>query len=131
MARRRIRLPNFALNRARELARSPKKIREVASRAREKLASLSLDNFENINVLLDYLVQVAKGNFKPTASSLTVILGGVIYFLMPLDLVPDFILVAGLLDDASVLAWVVFTVAGELERFSKWLDENPPETAPP
>ena len=65
MARRRIRLPNFAINRARELALSPKKIPEVVRRVREKLASLSLDNFENINVLLDYLVQVAKGNFKP------------------------------------------------------------------
>ncbi len=38
---------------------------------------------------------------------------------MPLDLVPDF-LPAGLVDDAAVLAFVIYLVRDELDAFLEW-----------
>ena len=52
---------------------------------------------------------------RPVSVSTTVIsmlTGALAYFLMPIDLVPDFIPVAGLLDDAAVLSWV-FSQCGD------------------
>ena len=51
-------------------------------------------------------------------------LGGLLYFLNPLDLIPDFIAGIGLLDDAAVMAAVVGALQQEIERFEAWEDED-------
>lgn len=43
-----------------------------------------------------------------------------LYFICPLDLLPDWIPFAGWLDDAAVLALVLRAVRQELERFIAW-----------
>ncbi|CAD5107752.1 DUF1232 domain-containing protein [Zestomonas carbonaria] len=45
-----------------------------------------------------------------------------LYFLSPLDLIPDLLLGVGLLDDFAVLAWVMRTWRQELEAFRVWRD---------
>ncbi len=51
------------------------------------------------------------------------LVGGVavfLYFLTPIDFVPDFIPVIGLLDDISLLAWFMTSIKGEMEKFPEW-----------
>ena len=43
-----------------------------------------------------------------------------IYFLSPIDLIPDFIPVLGLLDDVALVAWFSTTVKHELDKFAVW-----------
>ena len=43
-----------------------------------------------------------------------------IYFLSPIDLIPDFIPVLGLLDDVALVAWFSTTLKGEMDKFSEW-----------
>ena len=43
-----------------------------------------------------------------------------IYFLSPIDLIPDFIPVLGLLDDVALVAWFSMTLKHELDRFHEW-----------
>ena len=43
-----------------------------------------------------------------------------IYFLSPIDLIPDFIPVLGLLDDVALVAWFSTTIKHELEKFADW-----------
>ena len=59
--------------------------------------------------------------------NLVLIVGAVVYFLMPTDLVPDFIAGLGFVDDAAVIAWVVGAVRDELANFKAWrpTDEEP------
>ncbi len=52
--------------------------------------------------------------------SFTLIVAGMIYLVCPVDAIPDAIPVAGLLDDAIVLTFVLGKVSGELERYSSW-----------
>ena len=42
------------------------------------------------------------------------IVGGTLYFLSPVDLIPDFIGPMGFLDDVAVAAWIVHSLAAEL-----------------
>lgn len=56
------------------------------------------------------------------------IVAGLIYFVSPLDAIPDFIPGLGLVDDLAVLAWVMKTWGGELEAFRTWRDAQDRET---
>ncbi len=55
-------------------------------------------------------------------------LAGVIYFVNPIDLVPDFIPLVGFIDDAAVLAFVLRSIASDLRAFTDW--EATQTTAP-
>ena len=43
-----------------------------------------------------------------------------IYFLSPIDLIPDFIPVLGMLDDMALVAWFSSSVKHELDKFHEW-----------
>ena len=52
-----------------------------------------------------------------TIASLT---GALLYVLSPLDVIPDFIPLAGFLDDAAVIAVVLKFAEGDLSRYRTW-----------
>src|SRR5690606_15890914 len=63
----------------------------------------------------------AKGSYRDISwRSLLTLVAAVVYFVMPVDLVPDFILGLGLLDDAAILAWTLRTLNQDLEQFLAW-----------
>ncbi|KPZ19636.1 hypothetical protein ALO56_101159 [Pseudomonas viridiflava] len=49
------------------------------------------------------------------------------YFLSPLDAIPDWIPGLGMFDDIAVLAWVMKHLTDELDAFRAWRDQQPPE----
>ena len=60
--------------------------------------------------------------------TIVLIVGGLLYFVSPIDAIVDVIPVLGLVDDAAVLAWVFRQVRWELEAFREW--EGRPQLAP-
>lgn len=54
--------------------------------------------------------------------SIIAILGGLIYFLSPIDVVPDFVPVLGFIDDVFVLNLVYKQVLKDLEKYKIWKD---------
>lgn len=49
-----------------------------------------------------------------------ILLAAIIYFINPIDLIPDFIPGLGLTDDLAVLTWVYRVTSDELNRFELW-----------
>ena len=47
-------------------------------------------------------------------------LAAIIYFLNPIDLIPDFIPGIGLTDDFGILMWVYNSVSTEVDKFLEW-----------
>ena len=63
----------------------------------------------------------AGGEYRDISlKSLTLIVSSIIYFVMPIDVLPDFILALGLTDDAALLVWTFQSVSEDIERFIKW-----------
>lgn len=56
--------------------------------------------------------------------SIVAILGGLIYFLSPIDVVPDFIPVLGFVDDVFILNLVYKQVVKDLEKYKIWKDNQ-------
>ncbi len=63
----------------------------------------------------------ASGRYRDIPwKSMLIILGSIIYFINPLDMIPDLIPVAGLTDDFAILLWVYDSIETEVERFLAW-----------
>lgn len=72
---------------------------------------------EDIKLLMDYITDVAKGNYKNYNSErLLIVIAALLYVIDPIDMIPDFI-VGGFLDDATVIGWAITKVAQELEDY--------------
>lgn len=56
--------------------------------------------------------------------SIIAIVGGLIYFLSPIDVIPDFVPVLGLIDDVFVLNLVYRQVIKDLEKYKIWKDQQ-------
>jgi uncharacterized membrane protein YkvA (DUF1232 family) len=65
-----------------------------------------------------------KGNYKLHPVNMSIIAGGLLYFIIPVDLIPDFIPFMGLLDDVAVLTTIIKSMQGELEKYRKFIKEE-------
>ncbi len=89
------------------------------------LSSLKAD----LGLLQELCVAWWRGSYRAiNPQALVAIVAGLIYFVSPLDALPDFIPGLGLVDDLAVLAWVMKTWGGELDAFRTWRDAQDRET---
>ena len=66
-----------------------------------------------------------KGDYRNISTkSIIAVVAALIYFVNPLDLIPDFIPVIGQLDDIFVLGYLIKTLNKEIERFMAWEKEH-------
>ncbi|MEZ0197464.1 YkvA family protein [Pseudomonas qingdaonensis] len=69
-----------------------------------------------------------RGEYRAISSrALLTIVAGLLYFVSPLDAIPDWLPGIGLLDDLAVLAWVLKTFDSELAAFRAWRNRQSPE----
>lgn len=70
-----------------------------------------------------------RGDYRGISSqALVSVVAALLYFLSPVDLVPDWLLGVGFLDDLAVLAWVVRRWQAEIDAFKLWRDAQGVET---
>lgn len=65
-----------------------------------------------------------KGNYRLHPVNLGIIAGGLLYFIIPTDLIPDFIPLVGLLDDIAILTTIINSMQGELIKYRNWKDKS-------
>lgn len=91
----------------------------IVERTEQRLRSLTSRApvwhlIRNIGVLLRML---RDRTFHMEWSSRALILGALIYFLLPSDLAPDMLPVIGLADDTLIVGMVIKRLASEIERY--------------
>ena len=79
----------------------------------------------NIRTAYDMVSDSVTGKYKGVSkSSLALLAGGLAYLALPVDLVPDFIPVAGWMDDAGVLGWIFARCADEFKKYKDFKNPN-------
>ena len=116
---------------AREYLKRPEKtdilLKDATKKAEDEKGSLT-EIWDNLQLLFQLVSSWRKGDYKkiPTGSILTII-AAIIYFVSPIDIIPDFLLGLGLVDDAAVIAFVLRQIASDLDKFKIWKADHPEE----
>ncbi|MEL6615673.1 MAG: YkvA family protein [Bacteroidota bacterium] len=115
--------------RAERDAQEPGRLRALAETATEKarehsdqIGSLRSD----IPALLRVVKAYARGEYRAIPwRSLVTLVAGLVYFVAPVDMIPDFIPVVGYIDDAAVIALAIRSVRRDLDAFEAWEAQDP------
>ncbi len=75
---------------------------------------------ENVRELYALFKDSVKGNYKLHPANVAMIGGGLLYFILPADLIPDFIPIVGYLDDLAVLTTIMNSLKGEINAYRSW-----------
>jgi len=114
------------MNKALAFIKDPDKLRELIQKAGSKAeASRGTDALKEmwhtLMAFLRLLRAYVRGDYRNVPlKSLILIVAGVLYFVLPIDVIPDFLVGLGFVDDAAVLAWVYASVKKVLDEFARW-----------
>ncbi len=75
---------------------------------------------KNVRVLYAIFKDAVNGRYNLPPASVAMIGGGLLYFIMPADLIPDFIPVIGYLDDLAVLTTIMNALDKEIRAYRIW-----------
>ena len=79
--------------------------------------------WRDINLMIGLASDYSRGNYKQIPwNVLAAITGAIIYFVSPVDVVPDFIPVVGYVDDALVIRLALEIARPDLESYAEWKD---------
>lgn len=115
------------------LAATADRAQGKALRARESWTSGKLKQaWGDLQVLARLVRAFARGDYRDVSrGTIGLIVGALVYFVSPIDAILDHLPLAGYLDDAAILAWVMSEVRSEIEAFRSWEATNAPPAALP
>jgi uncharacterized membrane protein YkvA (DUF1232 family) len=61
---------------------------------------------------------------KVPAKTILYVIGAVLYFVSPIDAIPDFLPVIGFLDDAFIITLVMRAIRADVQAFRDWESEE-------
>jgi uncharacterized membrane protein YkvA (DUF1232 family) len=103
------------------------KMNDLVNASKDKLGNINFEDSKvsrmaiNLRIMSRMVKAYAKGSYRELPwKSLTAIVAGLVYFLMPIDLLPDFIPFTGLLDDFTVIMLLSGAFRQDIEEFLIW-----------
>lgn len=80
---------------------------------------------EKIKVLVEMLGAYINGEYKRIPKkTLILIVAAFIYFVSPVDLIPDFIPGIGYIDDARIIIFVFQSIFEDIQEFERWKESK-------
>lgn len=80
---------------------------------------------EKLQLLFEFLQAWYGGTYKEMPKgSIIMIIASILYFVSPIDLIPDFLPVIGYVDDAAVIAFAFNQVSKDLDKFKVWKESQ-------
>lgn len=105
----------------------PAKLAMLLTSAYDKLIDTksTQGGFAQVKDIMQTFIRLVKayvnGSYRQVSNkSLLVGVGVLLYLVTPIDVIPDFIPVIGLLDDISLMAWFVDAFQKEITNFRAW-----------
>ena len=113
--------------RAEEYIKDPQKSKELLDKAYKKTEANEESNgplsdfWRDLKTLLRLLKAYLHKDYTHISwGSVILMIAAIIYFVSPIDLVPDWFPLAGYVDDAAVVVFVIAQLRTELLKFTQW-----------
>jgi curved DNA-binding protein CbpA len=87
-------------------------------------ANILKDMVEDVKELYCLFKDAVNGRYRLHPVNLGIIGGGLLYFILPTDLIPDFIPLIGFIDDIAVLTTILNSMGEELMKYRSWKGSN-------
>ena len=107
--------------------RQPTRLKKLLTDAYKKasdkneVGTLAHEAWETLQIMFRLIKASMSGEYTGVpGTTVAAAVAVLVYFLSPIDLIPDFIPVLGLLDDVALVAWFSTTLKGEMDRFHEW-----------
>ena len=103
-----------------------KKFNKDVNNREVKFISNTIKGLRSYVPLLISLVKsyVKKEYREVPIGTIVTIVAGLLYFLSPVDLIPDFIPGVGLIDDLAIISFCFYGVKTDLDAYSEWKKAN-------
>jgi len=114
-------------SKATDYLRDPDRLRGLLDKAQEKAKKdMRLPAVWGDLVAMCRLIRAyVQGKYRrvpwPTIVTVT---AAIVYFVTPIDVIPDFLAGLGLLDDAVILGWTIKCAKASLDEFRHWESEQ-------
>ena len=114
-----------ARQRAAAYAGNPEKLKGLLDRASQKARGARSGFAGELWTYLTAMIRLIRAYWKGiyrdvSREHLLTMIAVVVYFLMPIDVIPDWIFGVGFIDDAYVLTFALRSVKEALEAFMRW-----------
>lgn len=110
-----------------QTAKDPRRLSRLLEESQQKLKKMNVSNEKvrgfigMIKTFIRMIRAYLKGSYRVIPwKTLLLMVGALIYFVTPLDLIPDFIPIAGFVDDISVVIYIFNRLKQDVQAFEKW-----------
>ena len=114
-------------NKAEEFARDPIKAKKLLDDAMKKAKSFGANRgplaevWGYLTALFRLLRAYIRKDYRDIPwGSIVLVIVAILYFVSPIDLIPDVIIGIGYVDDAAIIAFVVAQIKADLDNFLAW-----------
>ena len=79
--------------------------------------------FQNLKLLLPLVKDYWKGTYRDvSARSIAIFAAAILYIISPIDLIPDYIIGLGQIDDVAILSLSLYFLERDLLKYKAWKD---------
>ncbi len=112
------------VHKAKSLIKNPSLIEAKIEEAWQKSKDLDphlRDLMENIETFVEIIRAYFNGTYRDLDQrTILFLVAGILYFINPFDIIPDFLPLIGFTDDAAVLIFILSKIKGEIEKYKSW-----------
>jgi len=99
-------------------------LKKALHKATHKKGSLT-EVWDKLQLFIELVKVWSKGEYRDISKkTIVMVVATVIYFVSPIDLIPDFLVGLGIFDDVAVIGFTAKQISTELERFKAWKDKR-------
>ena len=116
-----------AINSSIEIIKDSNKVNIVLNKAHNKIKTFPVlgEYAADITLLFGIIKDYCNGSYRDIPiGTIVALVGTLLYFVSPVDFVPDIVPGLGALDDIAVLTWALKQVHDDLQEYSKWLSKE-------